>query len=88
MKAGQIVESYQGAFAKVVKVSEDGGMISLSAWVRSKEAAEVETVAVVTLNGFGLSQVMKGGTNVPADEPVAEADGEMVTSRASRKKAE
>ena len=93
MKAGQVIESYQGLYAKVVRVSEDGGMVSLSAWARTPEAAEVEEVAVVTLNSFGISQVVKGGENTPsaaeaaAEEP-AETDAEKVTSKASKKKAE
>lgn len=60
MKAGSIVESYGGKFAKIVRVSEDGGMFTLSAWVMSKDAAAVETVGVLTLNDFGMSQVMNG----------------------------
>ncbi|MGX7894400.1 hypothetical protein [Tsuneonella sp. HG222] len=84
MKAGDILESYGVKFAKVVRVSEDGGMFSLSAWVPSREAAEVETVAVITLNEFGLSQVVKGGANVPGAVP---AETVPVTTRRGRKPA-
>lgn len=59
MIAGAILESYQGKFAKVVRVQEEGGLYTLSAWVPNKEAAAVETVGVTTLNKFGLSQVLK-----------------------------
>lgn len=65
MKAGDIIESYQGKFAKVVKVQEEGGLYTLSAWVNTKEQAEGETVGMVALNAFGLSQVVKGGANTP-----------------------
>ncbi|MBA4306989.1 MAG: hypothetical protein C0429_09670 [Sphingopyxis sp.] len=82
MKEGQIIESYGGKFAKVVRVSEDGGMFSLSAWVSSHAAAEVETVAVLTLNEFGISQVVKGGANVPGAEPV---EVTQVTPKAEKK---
>jgi hypothetical protein len=58
-KQGQIVEHYQGTFAKIVKVSSEGGRFHLSAWVKSPAAAEVETVAVMSLNSFGMSQVVK-----------------------------
>lgn len=59
MKAGDILESIQGRFAQVIKVQEEGGLYTLSAWVPTKEAAAVETVGVIALNRFGLSQVLK-----------------------------
>lgn len=61
MRPGEIVENYQGQFAKVIRRSE-GGHTHLSAWVRTPELAEEEKVAVIALNAFGLSQVLKGGT--------------------------
>lgn len=67
---GQIIESYQGKFAKVL--AEDGaGRLGISAWRQKKEDAEGETVVVRFLNTFGLSQVLKDGTNVPGDAPKA-----------------
>lgn len=91
MKPGSIVESYQGLFAKVIRVTE-GGHTHLSAWVRTPELAEEETAAVVALNDFGISQVLKGGANTPTAEQVAaeepvETDAEKVTSKASKKEA-
>lgn len=66
-KLGQIVENYQGAFAKVVKVQEEGGLYTLTAWVRTEEQAAVETIGVIALNAFGLSQVLKGGVELAAE---------------------
>ena len=66
MKPGDIVENYQGAFAKVIRVVPEGGHTHLSAWVKSPELAELETVSIIALNDFGLSQVLKGGENVEA----------------------
>ena len=57
MKTGDIIENYQGRFAKIVEIK--GSRFGLSAWVLKKEAAEIETVAVVFLNEFGLEQVLK-----------------------------
>lgn len=67
MKTGDIIENYQGKFAKVVGVAE-GGLYTLSAWVNSPASAEDETVGVTTLNTFGLSQVLKDGVNVGKTE--------------------
>ena len=66
MKTGQIIEHYQGMFAKVIAVGE-GGLTWLSAWVRTPELAENETQAVTWLNDYGLNQVMKGGLYVEAE---------------------
>jgi hypothetical protein len=63
MRPGDIIEHYQGTFAKVIAVGE-GGLTWLSAWVRTPELAENETVAVTWLNDYGLNQVMKTGTMV------------------------
>lgn len=57
MKVGDIVENYQGKFAKIVEIK--GTRFGLSAWVYKKEVAEVETLAVIFLNSFGLGQVLK-----------------------------
>ncbi len=57
IKAGTIIENDQGKFAKVVSAEE--GRYGISAFVFKKGDAENETVAVRTLNNFGLSQVMK-----------------------------
>lgn len=62
MKPGDILENYHGAFAKVIRLTE-GGLTHLSAWVRTPELAEEETVSVSFLNDFGLSQVLKDGVN-------------------------
>lgn len=67
MTPGDIVESYQGLFAKVIRVTE-GGHTHLSAWVRTRQLAEEEKVAVIALNEYGLSQVLKGGENTPSAE--------------------
>lgn len=67
MMPGDIVENYQGAFAKVILLSE-GGLTHLSAWVRTPELAEQETVSVSFLNAFGLSQVLKDGVNAGKSE--------------------
>jgi hypothetical protein len=67
MKPGDIVENYQGAFAKVVRLTE-GGHTHLSAWVRTPELAAQEEVAVSFLNDFGLSQILKDGANVGKTE--------------------
>jgi hypothetical protein len=74
MKAGDIVESYQGKFAKVIRIGETGETW-LSAWVKTPEQAEFETVAVTWLNDFGLSQVLKGGERVEGAEDQASAGG-------------
>jgi hypothetical protein len=85
MKAGDIIEHFQGTFAKVVAVGE-GGLTWLSAWVRTPELAEQETVAVTWLNDYGLNQVMKGGLHVEIAPETAETVE--VTSKASKKKAD
>lgn len=59
MKTGEIIEGYHGQFAKVIRVVEEGGLYTLSAWVNTPAAAEAETIGVTTLNGFGISQVVK-----------------------------
>lgn len=69
MIPGQIIESYQGKFAKVIRLTE-GGHTHLSAWVKTPELAEAEAASVSFLNDFGISQVVKGGAGV---EPEAEA---------------
>lgn len=66
MKPGDIIEHFQGTFAKVIAVGE-GGLTWLSAWVRTPELAENETVAVTWLNDYGLNQVMKGGLYVEGE---------------------
>lgn len=70
IETGQIVENYQGRFAKVVKVTENG-MVLLTAWHHKQNYAEDDTVAVTRLNEFGLSQVLKGGDNAPKAEKEA-----------------
>lgn len=70
LKAGQIVENYQGKFAKVLN-DEGNGRYALTAWVPKKEDAEKQTTAVHFLNTFGLSQVLKGGANTPGAEKTA-----------------
>lgn len=57
MKVGDIIESYQGKFAKIVEIK--GTRFGISAWVYKKEVAELETVSVIFLNSFGLDQVLK-----------------------------
>lgn len=71
MTPGKIVENYHGRFAKVIRITEDGST-HLSAWVRTPELAEEETAAVIALNEFGLSQVLKGGANTPGATVIAE----------------
>lgn len=67
IETGQIVENFQGRFAKVVKVTENG-MVLLTAWHHKRNYAEDDTVAVTRLNEFGLSQVLKGGENTPKQD--------------------
>ena len=87
MRPGEIVENYQGQFAKVIRHSE-GGHTHLSAWVRTPELAEEEKVAVIALNDFGLSQVLKGGAETPAaPAPVAEVVEEGGAETPAKKKA-
>ncbi|MEJ6011432.1 hypothetical protein [Novosphingobium aquae] len=57
MKAGDIIENYQGKFAKVIEIK--GSRFGLSAWVYKKDVAALETVPVIYLNMFGLKQVLK-----------------------------
>ncbi len=57
MKPGDIIENYQGKFAKIVEIK--GSRYGISAWVYKKEVAALETIAVVFLNSFGLKQVLK-----------------------------
>lgn len=74
MKVGDIIESYQGKFAKVVRVQEEGGLYTLSAWVATKDKAAEETVGIIALNAYGISQVIKGGANVPGAPKVEAAE--------------
>jgi hypothetical protein len=83
MNPGDIVESYHGKFAKVIRITE-GGLTHLSAWVNSPELAELEVVSTSFLNAFGLSQVIKGGANVEG----AEAPVETPAETPKKKKAE
>lgn len=57
MKAGDIIENYQGRFAKIVELKES--LYGVSAWVLKKEDAQKETAVEIFLNEFGLSQVLK-----------------------------
>lgn len=73
IKEGQVIENYQGRFAKVVSVNE--GRFGISAWVQKKEDADKDEKAVRFLNEFGLSQVL--GKEEIGDATVAEeTDGE------------
>ena len=56
VKEGQVIENYQGRFAKVV--STNGNRFALTAWVLKKEDAEKDEKVVRHLNAFGLSQVL------------------------------
>lgn len=56
MKSGDIIENYQGRFAKVIEVKES--LIGLSAFVLKRELAEDETTVDVFLNEFGLAQIL------------------------------
>jgi hypothetical protein len=87
MNPGDIVENYQGAFAKVIRVVPEGGHTHLSAWVKSPELAEQENVSIIALNEFGLSQVLKGGKNVEGTE-VVEAKAPKAEKPAKAPKAE
>lgn len=86
IETGQIVENFQGRFAKVVKVTENG-MTHLTAWHHKRNYAEDDTIAVTRLNEFGLSQVLKGGKDTPTEEAPVEA-APKVTSKKSAKSAE
>lgn len=57
MKPGDIIENYQGRFAKVIEVRES--LVGLSAFVLHRDKAEEETAVDVFLNEFGLAQIMK-----------------------------
>ncbi|MGI1661376.1 hypothetical protein ACRDNQ_03960 [Palleronia sp. KMU-117] len=90
IKAGDVVESFQGRFAKVVGVTESG-MVLLSAWHLKKVYAEDDTRAVTRLNAFGLSQVLKDGENAPetdAKPKAPKADGEKKDAKPKAPKAE
>lgn len=88
LKEGQIVENYQGKFAKVVSVGDDG-RVGLTVWRQKKEHAEEETMPDRYLNSFGLSQVLKGGANVPGAEKTApEKTAEKPKKEAAKKTAE
>ncbi len=91
MIEGNIVENYQGKFAKIIRVSDDG-LTHLSAWVNTRELADVETTSVSFLNDFGLSQVLKDGGNVTAEPTntvivpeAAPAAAEEVTAKKAKK---
>lgn len=71
IKAGQVIETYQGKFAKVLSV--EGGMYALTAFHAKEIAAEADDVPVKRLNSYGLSQVIKGGKNVPEEKAEEEA---------------
>lgn len=69
MKPGTIIESYQGQFAKVIRVKN--GLTHFTAWVKTKALAEQEEVAVNRLNEFGMSQVLKGGKHIAVGDDTA-----------------
>jgi hypothetical protein len=89
IKEGQIVENYQGKFAKVIAI-KDNGIYQLSAWVKTAEAAGAEDRVMVRLNAFGLSQVLKGGENTPGAEaaPAKAEKAEKATGKGKAEKAE
>lgn len=76
VKEGQVVENFQGKFAKVIAI-KDNGIVQLSAWVKTEAAAQAEDRVMVRLNAFGLSQVLKGGENAPGakSEKTDKAEG-------------
>lgn len=57
MKPGDIIENYQGRFAKIIEVKES--LYGVSAFVLKRELAEDEKVVDVFLNEFGLAQILK-----------------------------
>ena len=88
MKPGTIIESFQGQFAKVIRVKN--GLTHFTAWVKTKALAEQEEVAVNRLNEFGLSQVLKGGKNIAVGDDTAaveEAPAKKDAPKAAKPKA-
>ena len=57
MKAGDIIENYQGRFAKVIEIKES--LFGISAFVLNRDLAADETAVDIFLNKFGLAQIMK-----------------------------
>lgn len=84
MKPGTIIESFQGQFAKVIRVKN--GLTHFTAWVKTKALAEQEEVAVNRLNEFGLSQVLKGGKNIAVGDDTAAVE-EAPAKKDEKKKA-
>lgn len=56
MKEGNIIENYQGKFAKVVSITD--GRYGLTAFMKNKSDAENETLVVRHLNSFGMGQIL------------------------------
>jgi hypothetical protein len=75
MKAGDIIENYQGRFAKIVEVK--GSLYGVSAFVLNRDLAADETAVDVFLNEFGLSQIIK-----PKAEAKAKAEAEKAEAKA------
>lgn len=84
MKPGSIIESFQGRFAKVIRVKN--GLTHFTAWVKTKALAEQEEVAVNRLNEFGLSQVLKTGKNIAVGDDTAAVE-ESPAKKDEKKKA-
>ena len=79
-KQGDVIQNYQGRYAKVVTVKNNH--YGLSAFVGKKDDAEKETVAVKFLNKFGMSQIApdKGAkTEAPKEDKVT------TTTKATKK---
>lgn len=85
MKPGNIIENYQGQFAKVIRVKD--GLTHFTAWVKTKALAEQEEVAVNRLNEFGMSQVLKGGKNTAVGDDTADVADEAAKAEEPAKKA-
>jgi hypothetical protein len=78
IKKGQVLENYQGRFARVLGI-KDNGLYHLTVWHQKRENAEVDEKVAIRLNDFGLSQVLKGGENAP------KADGKAETVKVTTK---
>lgn len=57
MQPGDIIENYQGRFAKVIELKDS--LFGISAFVLKRELAEDETAVDIYLNRFGLAQIVK-----------------------------
>ena len=56
MKEGQVIENYQGRYAKIVSIQD--GRYGLTAFMKNKSDAEKEVRVARHLNKFGMGQIL------------------------------